>query len=75
MALSSSLPIEDSDDLDFELFNCAGCESTHLMGEVCGQCGLCQVCGELAEDCTCEVHAYDRYMEADYQDWLDARYS
>lgn len=74
MAFPLALP-EDTDTLAFDLPDCRRCASTYLRGEVCGCCGLCQVCGEMADDCTCEVHAYDRYLEADCLEYMDARYS
>lgn len=69
------LPNEDTDTLAFDLPECGRCAGTYIRGEVCGRCGLCQLCGEMADDCTCEVHAYDRYLEADYLEYMDGRYS
>lgn len=69
MALPLPLAKEDA---DLDLTRCDKCTSTRIMGEVCIQCGLCQLCGEFADDCTCEVSAFDRYVGADYQNYMDA---
>lgn len=71
----SALPLpmlEEEQELDWP--TCSACGSDQHKGEVCVRCGLCQVCSEAADDCTCEVSAYDRFMEADHQEWCDLRY-
>ena len=65
---------EDREQYGFDICECARCQGHVIRAEVCAECGLCQVCREMADDCTCEIHAYDRYIEADYQEWEDARY-
>lgn len=69
MAFPLALPVED---VALDLSLCDNCTSTQIMGEVCLQCGRCQMCGEFADDCMCEVSAFDRYVDADYQNYVDA---
>lgn len=50
---------------------CFLCGSEHLVGDVCISCGFCQRCDKIANHCTCKVSAYDRYVDADYQAYLE----
>lgn len=52
---------------------CDVCRSERLIGEVCLICTLCQKCLEVADSCSCEVNAYDRYIDAQYLAYLEAK--
>ena len=55
---------------DFDT-TCHHCASEALHGEVCGRCGMCQRCGEFADDCQCLAPATQRFSVACNEFWRE----
>ncbi len=61
-----ALPLPRLHPQDVDPATCINCGDTHLYGDVCSSCGLCQRCDEFATDsCLCEgPTALERFQAA-----------